>query len=71
MNTVVSTQNSHDAPMTPAKEAKLLGLKSLTAAYSMTGENRYYFAYLHKTKPLVFKAVIMGLVSQQSKIGIP
>lgn len=55
--------------MKPAEEAIHLGLgdehKSIKIAMEMTGENRYYFAHLHKTKPLVFRALIMGLVSQR------
>lgn len=50
--------------MTPAKEARRLGLESLTIAMEMTGENRLYFEYMVKHKPLIFKAVIMGLVSE-------
>jgi len=51
--------------MTPAQEAKHLGLDSLKTAMEITGENRDYFAYMHKHKPIIFRAVIRGLVEQR------
>jgi hypothetical protein len=49
--------------MSPSAEAKKLGMKSLKQAIDASGESRRWFERIHKSKPMIFRAVIIGLLT--------
>jgi len=59
--------------MTPSQVAKKNGLKSLEEACKLTGEKRQFFYDLHKRKPIIFEACMVGLgwycVAEEKGLG--
>jgi len=52
-----------DEVMTPSKQAKAAGLKSLSQVTEITGVSLQTLSNWHKHKPALFKAVIAGCVA--------
>ena len=53
--------------MTPAQQAKSVGLKNLTHVSQITGVSLNTLTNWHRAKPALFRIVLLGCVSETAK----
>jgi hypothetical protein len=53
--------------MTPAQQAKSVGLKSLTQVHQITGVSLNTLTNWHRDKPELFRIVLLGCLSDTNK----
>lgn len=55
--------------MTAAKTAKELGAESLKQIVDFTGESRRYLDRIHKSRPEIFRAAVIGVLVQMERLN--